>query len=254
MMSASDCPCRPCNRPARARRSSGWVGLISSTGFETPDAVGHVRRACVRAGGRDRCSGATRQAGAFGRADPRRARRRRPISSVCFMKAKSVATSAEGGSSGGRRRRLRRAGSALMSAAPWVTDLNGLPSKPSAVETQKASTGSGSSRTSMPRARKPSSCGLCGKALEIVAEEIIDRRLVRPQRGDIVGERAPAVADRGRGRKARELEELVAPLGILVEPFLQYGAEILPDLLERLRVVFGRLGQLLQHAIGDRRS
>ena len=40
-----------------------------------------------------------------------------------------------------------------------------------------------------------------------------------------------------RRRKARELEELIAPFRILVEPFLQYGTEIIPDRLERLGFV-----------------
>ena len=53
----------------------------------------------------------------------------------------------------------------LMSAAPWLTDLNGLPSKPAAVETQKASTGSASSSTSTPRALNPSSWGLVASRL-----------------------------------------------------------------------------------------
>jgi len=43
-------------------------------------------------------------------------------------------------------------GIAARSAAPWVTDLNGLPSNAGADATQKLSIGSDSSRTSTPRA------------------------------------------------------------------------------------------------------
>ena len=50
-------------------------------------------------------------------------------------------------------------GMSARSAAPCVTDLNGLPSNEMPGMTQNVSTGSGNSSTSTPRARKPSRCG-----------------------------------------------------------------------------------------------
>ena len=76
--------------------------------------------------------------------------------SVCFTKSTKAETvsvvSADGSSPSGSAIRLR-------SARPWVTDLNGFPSKSRPEVTQKLSTWSVNSSTSTPRARKPSNCG-----------------------------------------------------------------------------------------------
>ena len=90
-----------------------------------------------------------------------------------------------------------------MSAAPWRDRLERLAVEAGAVETQKLSTGSASSSTSMPRARNPSSCGRW-RGAGVVAGEIVDRGLVLAQLGDVVLERAPALGVR-RGREARQL-------------------------------------------------
>ena len=50
--------------------------------------------------------------------------------------------------------------------------------------------------------------------------------------------------------ETRELEQGVAPLGVFVQALLEHRAEILPDLGVALRLAFGELGQLLDHAIG----
>ncbi len=46
------------------------------------------------------------------------------------------------------------------------------------------------------------------------------------------------------------LEQAVAPLGVLVQAFLDDRAEILPDLGELLRLGVGELAELLHHAVG----
>ena len=85
----------------------------------------------------------------------------------------------------------------------------------------------------------------------ILAERVVDRRLVRPQRGDVVGE-APPFLRRLAGLEAGDLVELVAPLGVLVEALLDDRAEGLPGLLEAFLVVRGELFQVAQDAVGDR--
>ena len=54
---------------------------------------------------------------------------------------------------------------------------------------------------------------------------------------------------RSRG-EAGDLEQGVAPLGVLVEAFLDDRAEILPDLGELLRLALGELAELLHDAVG----
>ena len=65
----------------------------------------------------------------------------------------------------------------------------------------------------------------------ILGGEIIDRRLVRLEAGDIVLERDGLALGRA---EARDLEELVAPLHVLIEAFLDDRAEGVPDLGEAL--------------------
>ncbi len=151
----------PAKRAASAV-TSGWLGLISRTGFVCAPSL----PCCARIFSRRRSgpnSGAIRQAGlSDSRSDARTSST--ASSSVCFMKASRVATAGPTSLASGASE-PSAIGTDLMSAAPWVTDLKGLPSKPAEFDTQKASTGSGSSRTSMPRALKPSSCGLACRRL-----------------------------------------------------------------------------------------
>src|SRR6202161_1506307 len=138
-------------RPASAR-VRGCVGLSSRIGFARSPS-----RPCAasifsswRSGPN---SGAIRQATlSVRRSDARTSATSSP--SVCLKKANNVATSPD--ASAGAFAPSARAID-LMSGAPRLTDLTGLPSKPAAVETQKASTGSASNSTSTPRALNPSS-------------------------------------------------------------------------------------------------
>ena len=95
-------------------------------------------------------SGATRQTAlAASRVETRTSLTLSP--SACLNRAASVATAASGAAS--TLAAASTSATLSRSAAPWVTEWNGLPSKPSAVLTQNASTGSESISTSMPRRR-----------------------------------------------------------------------------------------------------
>ena len=77
----------------------------------------------------------------------------------------------------------------------------------------------------------------CGQMGEILAEKIIDRRLVRLQAFHIVLE-APAARRIGRGRKARQIKQGVAFFGVLIKPFLEDATKVLPDLRVFFLVAF----------------
>ena len=145
---------------ARAR-ISGWPGLISSTGFDAGPS--RPLSASIRSSRRSGPLSERRDKQGSSTACQRRVRprplHRELVSSV--RKASQDRPPLEA-------RLWPRPvapfkGMDLMSAAPCVTDLKGLPSKPTAVATQKASTGSGNSKTSIPLARNPSSCGLADR-------------------------------------------------------------------------------------------
>ena len=75
--------------------------------------------------------------------------------------------------------------------------------------------------------------------LQIVAGDCVDRLLSRPHRGDVIVERDQPVAR--RRPEADKRQDRVALLAVLVEPFLQHGAEIVPE----LGIFLGRLAGLL---------
>src|SRR5215510_7072862 len=89
-----------------------------------------------------------------------------------------------------------RRGMSAKSAAPWVTDLKGLPSNDGAEVTQKLSIGS--------------------------ASIFFERR-------EVVFETSPC-ARRARCVEAAQRKQRVAALEIAVDSFLQPGAEIVPNL------------------------
>ncbi len=143
-------------RPFRAARQpldQAWRGLISRIGFravEAARAAGSSQRPVGAVLGGDEADGALRQ----------------PVGGAHIGDFVAQRQLGEGDETRRRRglrlRRLRacrRSGIAARSAAPCVTDLNGLPSKPAPRSPRSCRPGSGSSSTSMPRARKPSSCG-----------------------------------------------------------------------------------------------
>ena len=120
------------------------------------------------------------------------------------------------------------------SISPWLSDFSGLPSKSSGAEVQNASTGSVSSSTSMPRAAADSSFGFD-----------FSRSMLSPTRKYTsvwFGLRSamycfsdrfsPAVTG-----EARQRQQFLAPLEILVEAFLDDRAEGVPDLREILRIL-----------------
>ena len=83
-----------------------------------------------------------------------------------------------------------------------------------------------------------------------LADQVVDRGLIGLQVGDVLLE---ASADRRllRGRKARQRQQLVAPLVILVDALLEDAAERLPDLGEAFRVLVREGLQLGDDPAGD---
>ena len=129
------------------------------------------------------------------------------------------------------------------STSPWLSDFSGLPSNSCGIIVQKASIGSVSSSTSMPRARAASSLGFDFSRSDALADEIVDLGLVGLQVGHVLLERAQAALARRRG-EARERQQLVAALVVLVEALLQHRAEGVPDLAIGLGVLVRRALQL----------
>src|SRR5206468_2723563 len=68
---------------------------------------------------------------------------------------------------------------------------------------------------------------VCLQAFDVVADEVVDLRLVWLEISDIFVERAQAVT--ARRAEAGQCEQLVTPLVILVETLLENLAERLPD-------------------------
>ena len=87
------------------------------------------------------------------------------------------------------------------------------------------------------------------EAGDAVADEVIDFRLVRLEIGEIFLERAERVTM--GGGEAGERQEIVLALAILVEPFLEGGAECLPDFEIGFGLVFGLTGEFGDDFAGD---
>ena len=73
--------------------------------------------------------------------------------------------------------------------------------------------------------------------------------MIRLERGDVIVEAAPAVSSR-RGLEARQRQQRVAALEVLIDAFLQHRAEGLPDFPISLRLPVGEPFQLAEHAAG----
>src|SRR5262249_28393037 len=89
-----------------------------------------------------------------------------------------------------------------------------------------------------------------GRSLEprdVVARQIVDRGLVLLERGDVLFQAAPR-AGRPGGLEAAERQQLLAALEILVDPFLQDAAEVVPDLQVRLGLLLGELPEFTEQA------
>ncbi len=97
----------------------------------------------------------------------------------------------------------------------------------------------------MPRDLAASSFGFDFRRSRAVAGEIVDLGLVRLQVGDIVLQRA--LLSGGR-REARQRQQLLAALEILVDAFLDHRAEGVPDLGEGLGILLAQRLQLADHA------
>ena len=81
--------------------------------------------------------------------------------------------------------------------------------------------------------------------VEIAAGEIVDRGLILLQRTNIVLQAAQPFAGR-RAVEARQSEQRIAPLEVLVEALLEHGAEILPHLGVGRGIAVGELEQLAE--------
>ena len=134
--------------------------------------------AAARARGRAPTPCATRQAAlSVSRCEARTSDTRSPSAALtaATITASSTAPRLRLGSSLGLS---SSSGTRPKSTSPWLSDLSGLPSKPSGIEVQKASTGSVSSSTSMPRARAASSFGFDFRRSGAVADQVVDLGLV----------------------------------------------------------------------------
>jgi hypothetical protein len=82
---------------------------------------------------------------------------------------------------------------------------------------------------------------------DVVAGEVVDRGLVLLERADVVLEAPPAVARRRRLEAGEgEGEEGIAAFEVLVDAFLEDGAEMLPDLGVVVRLLLRERGPALR--------
>src|SRR5262249_20386822 len=149
---------RECACAVPRAATSGWRMLSSRIGFEpAPPLWRASRRSNSRSGP---LPPATRQAAlSVKRCEARTSETRSP--SAAFTAAMTLASSAPSGfGASSAFVSASSLGTRPKSTSPWLSDLSGLPSKPSGSAVQNASTGSVSSSTSMPRARAASSFGL----------------------------------------------------------------------------------------------
>ena len=176
-----------------SRVTTAWPGLSSSTGLRRLRASGRARRAAARA------RGPARSRRPRGRRGFRPAGRRRRTSataspSVSLTKASSGRDRAAITSAAAWPPPPSASGTVAMSAAPCVTDLNGLPSKPDRRLHPERVDGVGQQQhldAARPEAFQMRA-GLQPRG--VVAHEVPDRRLVRAQSGHDVGfsERPPS--------------------------------------------------------------
>src|SRR5690606_2324537 len=83
----------------------------------------------------------------------------------------------------------------------------------------------------------------------VITTNIVDCLLAILHGAGVVGEAPPLVTR--SAAEARELQQLLLALPILVNAFLEDDAEILPDLGERVAVVFSKLLQVAQDPVRD---
>ena len=95
----------------------------------------------------------------------------------------------------------------------------------------------------MPRAPETLDLRAAPERLRVLAADVVDRLLLLRHGLDILVEGEPALAAL-HGLEAREWQQLVLLLGVLVEPFLQHRAEVLPERRVLLGCLLGPLGEV----------